>query len=188
MSNVYFPELDDLPFPVLESKYGILNVGLNKHNNFTNYIWTYVYYDSERGTVRALSSYDLRKLRERVLDNGFDWIITDNRKAIETYKFNNELMKKHSKLNHKERNLKLSRKHNTTGFYRVGKNKGNQYKKGYNWKYRYYANGKPKMIVSSDLHKLKKKVIGKGLDWIVLDESKARKTVESEGINWEDLG
>ena len=182
----YFPELNNHKIVIPESKYGILNVGLSRCNgNYTGCRWSYTYYDLDTCKLKTLSSYDLRKLREKVLNHGFDWVITDNRKAIDTYKLNNKLMDKHNDLVGSRQNLKLSMKRNSTSFYRVGKNTNYIYSKGYNWKYRYYVNKELKTIVSTDLKILKSKVLKSGLEWKVLDKSKAVKTAKSEGY---DLG
>lgn len=57
-------------------------------------------------------------------------------------------------------------KKNTTGYYRVSKNKNSIYKQGFVYRYRYYdENGKQKVINSVDLKKLEVKVKERGLPW-----------------------
>lgn len=78
-----------------------------------------------------------------------------------------------------EQNKKISRASNKTGFYRVIKRNSTRYKQGYLWAYVYYEDGKKRQtfITSLDLLKLKQKVIKKGLEWLVIDEEKAKKTI-----------
>lgn len=64
---------------------------------------------------------------------------------------------------------------NTTGIFRVYIRKNKSCKQGWNYCYNYTENGKRKELHSIDIHKLKQKVISKGLDWIILDETKANK-------------
>lgn len=65
-----------------------------------------------------------------------------------------------------ETKLKLSKRQNKTGYFRVSKEYGKQYKKGYRYRYIYLENGKRKEIKSVDIDKLKEKVLAKGLEWI----------------------
>jgi len=64
-----------------------------------------------------------------------------------------------------ETKKKMSESQNTTGYYRVTKKKGKQYKQGFTWQYQYYEDGKRKSIISVDIEKLKQKVKFKGLEW-----------------------
>jgi len=70
----------------------------------------------------------------------------------------------------KERWLHLAKKNNTTGYYRVYKDKNKRMKQGFIWRYKYYDNGKLKAIVSVDIDKLKEKVLDKGLEWIEFND------------------
>ena len=75
----------------------------------------------------------------------------------------------------KETRIKMSKTHNnSTGYFRVSKEKSNTCNQGFYWKYRYYENKKSKTLSSIDINKLRDKVIAKGLDWIVLDENKVK--------------
>ena len=62
----------------------------------------------------------------------------------------------------------------TTGYFRVFKHPDKGYKQGYCWRYQYPVDGKQKAISSKTLSKLKEKVLSKGLEWLVIDEDKAR--------------
>lgn len=77
-------------------------------------------------------------------------------------KISNSLKGKKRELDSK---IKISMAQNTSGFYRVSKDKCKECKKGYRWKYTYYENGKYKSISSVDLDCLKKKVLERGLIW-----------------------
>ena len=69
--------------------------------------------------------------------------------------------KKHSN----ESKMKMSKAHNTTGYYRVSKHKCKRCKQGFTWEYCYYENGKYIKITSVDLKKLEEKILAKGLEW-----------------------
>ena len=73
--------------------------------------------------------------------------------------------RKHSDETKNKMSLNLSKKHNTSGYYRVSKQKYSTYKQGFIWKYQYTENGKHKAISSVDIKKLEKKVKDKGLKW-----------------------
>lgn len=61
---------------------------------------------------------------------------------------------------------KISKTHNTSGYYNVYKHKNNKCKQGFTWDYRYTDNnGKRKIIRSVDIVKLEEKVKLKGLKW-----------------------
>ena len=62
--------------------------------------------------------------------------------------------------------IEMSYHHNTTGYFRVSKEKGN-YKQGFRWRYQYFdKEGKKRAIKSIDIDKLKQKVLDKNLPWI----------------------
>lgn len=77
--------------------------------------------------------------------------------------------------NHSDKSMvQMSKTRTATGYYRVSKDKKHDVNQGFVWKYQYYIDGKRKSIVSVNLKDLKDKVVSKGLDWIVLDEDKAK--------------
>ena len=91
------------------------------------------------------------------------------RKISETQrgkKFSDEHKRKMSK--------SISKTKNTTGFYRVSKQKDNGCKQGFIWLYIYQN----KNISSVNLLKLKEKVEDQGLPWEVVDKEKAQKSLE----------
>lgn len=66
--------------------------------------------------------------------------------------------------------LNMSKHQNKTGYFRVSKEYGEQYKKGFRYRYIYLENGKRKEIKSVDIKRLEQKVKEKGLVWIKLGE------------------
>ena len=76
-----------------------------------------------------------------------------------------------------ETRKKMSEAKNTTGFYRVTKEKKKSVKQGFLWDYRYYDNNKRKSICSADLKKLEKKVKKEGLEWKVIDKENSIKSI-----------
>lgn len=60
---------------------------------------------------------------------------------------------------------------NKSGYFRVFKHKNSRLKQGFTWKYCWYdENHKRRELSSTDLDKLKEKVIAKGLAWVPLNE------------------
>lgn len=86
------------------------------------------------------------------------------------------------KISH-ERKLKYSESSNSTGFFRVSKFPCEKCQNGFTWIYQWYEAGKKKSIYSVDLNELKKKVLNKGLDWIVINKEKAIATIEENSNN-----
>ena len=68
-----------------------------------------------------------------------------------------------------------SKKYTSTGFFRVSKSIKNDVNKGFVWTYS-YPNGA--QIVSVDLNELEVKVKEKGLEWLIINESKAQKSMK----------
>ena len=83
--------------------------------------------------------------------------------------------KAHTLIHHKgcgrsdETKRNISKVQNTSGLFRVHKQKDDRYKQGFRWVYQYYENGKKKFIKSVDLDKLKAKVVSKCLPWEVVE-------------------
>ncbi len=81
-------------------------------------------------------------------------------------KYNTNVMTVTYRLNNLDIDTSRDRTKNTTGYYRVFKNKNSTYKQGFTWVYYYYdENGKQKRVSSVDLKKLEVKVKEKGLPW-----------------------
>lgn len=64
----------------------------------------------------------------------------------------------------------MSETKNTTGYYRVCKQKDKTCKQGFVWCYQYYEDGKRKSIVSVDISKLEQKVKERGLPWYKIEK------------------
>ena len=69
-----------------------------------------------------------------------------------------------------ETKKKISKYRNSTGYFRVHKEKRPSCKQGFMWRYSYYENQKRKYIYSTDLEVLKQKVKAKGLEWYKFEE------------------
>lgn len=74
------------------------------------------------------------------------------------------LSKKGKKLSNQTK-IKISKKNNSTGYFRVTKVIDKTCKKNFRYVYQYYENKKHKKISSVDIKKLEKKVKEKGLIW-----------------------
>lgn len=97
------------------------------------------------------------------------------KKISETLKGENHPM--YGKTHSEETKKKISEAQNTTGFYRVYKQKDNHYKQGFIWRYQYFLDSKRKSIKSVDLKKLEKKVKKEGLEWKIIDDEKAKQSL-----------
>lgn len=89
---------------------------------------------------------------------------------------NKELSEEHRRKISKTR----SKKYNTTGFYRVSMCSCLACKKGFCWVYTYYLNSQRKFISSTDLNKLKDKVLEQGFKWEIIDENKAKQSLKKD--------
>ena len=85
---------------------------------------------------------------------------------------------KHSEETRKKISETRSHKYNATGFYRVYKAKDNALKQGFRWSYQYLNESKKQTIMSLNLLELKDKVEAKRLSWKVLNEEKAKQSLE----------
>ena len=90
---------------------------------------------------------------------------SDHMKLHKTGKNNPNFGKPLSKKNKKN----ISKSQNTTGFFRVSKEKCNRCKQGFAWKYQYYEDGRQKKIVRVNIKDLETEVKNRGLVWEVLN-------------------
>ena len=75
--------------------------------------------------------------------------------------------------------IALSNSKTNTGFFRVCKRSKKDSVQGFTWLYQYYdENGIRKHLSSVNLKTLEEKVKSKGLEWIILDEEKAKASME----------
>lgn len=78
---------------------------------------------------------------------------------------------KHIELHHtgsyhsNETCVKISKSLNSTGYFRVHKQKDSRIKQGFLWKYQYWVDGKQKSITRVNLDDLKEEVLKRGLKW-----------------------
>lgn len=114
--------------------------------------------------------FEIHHINNNKLDNcilNLQLIRCKEHKSLHNKGKNHPLYGKH---HDKETKFKISSSLNTTGYYRVIKEKNNHCKQGFRWRYQYYEDEKQKYIKCVDLNKLKEKVIEKGLEWMKLDE------------------
>lgn len=130
-------------------------------------------------------------LKSKVEKEGLFWAVTDVDKAKKSLTENEDYVnlikqkkKKKEKISKskKEIGMSISKSNTSTGLYRVSKSKRKDTKQGYLWEYTAYVDGKRKRHTSTNLNKLYKKVIDNGLDWIIIDEDKAKKSRELNNI------
>lgn len=76
------------------------------------------------------------------------------------------------------------RTQNKTGFKWVSRIKHSRYKNGYYWGYQRSINKEIVVLRSTTLIGLLEKVKANGYTWLVLDEEKAKMSVESDGLEW----
>lgn len=106
------------------------------------------------------------------------------KKMSESKKGENNSMygKTHSEKTKKKISESLSKNLNTTGFYRVYKQKNSRYKQGFRWIYQYFDNNKCKRISSTDLKKLEQKVLLNNLEWKIINEENAKQSLREDKI------
>ena len=84
----------------------------------------------------------------------------------------------YGKTHSEEARKKISEAQNTTGFYKVSISNCSSCKKGFTWRYRYCIDSQHKSISSTDLNKLKEKVLEQDLEWKIIDEEKAQRSLD----------
>ena len=117
--------------------------------------------------------------------SGFKHSEKTRKKMSENNKGENNPMygKKHSEETKKKISESASEAQNTTGFYRVSKQKDNAYKQGFIWRYYYRnENNKLKKISSTDLKKLEQKVLLNNLEWKIINEEYAKQSLREDRI------
>lgn len=145
------------------------NSGYFRVGKTTRNTWRYRYHKG--GREYDISAANLNLLEKKVKKNNLLWMIIDPENARKS----------------REMDTSLERK-NKTGFYRVSG--GNKKKSGQNntWRYRYYNDeNKRRTISSTNLLKLKQKVIEKNLDWEITDYDKAKALCEKHQYDVSEL-
>lgn len=176
MTETYFPELENMT-PVRSNKWGILNVCLSQCERVvTGYQWKYSYFDGFK--MRVLSSYDLEKLKRKVLNKGLSWIITDEDYAQDSFMLNQELVRKHD-----EYKITRTRDKTTSGVKYVYKTVDKHSSKGYYWIYvNNYREGQ-KSYTSVTLKKLRERVEAEGFKWEIINPEVYENIIASEELN-----
>ena len=149
---------------------GFLRVSKRKCKSCASgYHFTYVYPDKKIN----VSAMTLKELEKKVKVNGGEWKLIDKEKA--------KIACEESKLN--EENPVYFK----TGFYHVRKANDSCIKQGFAWKYWYKKEGVVKLISSVNLNKLQKEVEKRGLEWKIIDEEQARKSLQQNAVEFLDL-
>lgn len=172
MIESVFPELEDKSL-LKTNKWGILDVCLTKCNKVvTGYQWKYSYFDGAK--IRVLSSYDLTRLRQKVMNRGLEWIITDNKLAIDSYKLNHELLEKRE-------DMTKNHKNSTSGVKYVYRTPDKGSRRGFYWIYvNNHKEGQQKSYTSNSLLRLKERVEKEGLAWTVINTEVYEKLLSEE--------
>ena len=140
------------------------------------------YQDQNKSTRQTIMSVNLLELKDKVEAKGLPWKILDEENAKKSLEENERILEKikntpngnKGKTRSLEQRKKISKTMNTTGFFRVNKEKDNTCKQGFLWRYR-YQNKKIKRV---NLLKLQEEVEIRGLPWEILDKEKAKKSLE----------
>lgn len=127
-------------------------------------------------------SLNLLELKDKVEAKGLAWKTLDEEKAKQSLEENEKTLKKikntpngnKGKTRSLEQRKTISKTMSTTGFFRVYKEKDNTCKQGFLWSYRC----ENKKIRRVNLLKLQEEVEVRGLPWEILDEEKAKKSLE----------
>ena len=127
-------------------------------------------------------SLNLLELKDKVEAKGLLWKVLNEEKAKKSLEENEKTLKKikntsngnKGKVRSLEQRKTISKTMSTTGFFRVSKDKDNTCKQGFLWRYRYQN----KKIRRVNLLKLQEEVEVRGLPWEILDEEKAKKSLE----------
>lgn len=118
------------------------------------------------------------------MENEYDYSVEDWVEICRKYYDDNPLLQFKGNynpyINHEkslETKIRMTNGKNTSGYFRVSILKTNKNKPYY--RYRYYdENGKRIYIHKESLESLKEEVLKRGLEWIIVDEEKAKRTDE----------
>lgn len=173
ITESYFPELENMT-PKRSNKWGILNVCLTACDRVvTGYQWKYSYFDGIR--MRVLSSYDLEKLKRRVLNKGLSWVITDEDYAQDSFVLNRQLLRKHE-----EYKITRTRENTASGVKYVYKTVDKHSKKGFYWIFLNTHREGQKSYTGKTLERLRARVEREGFTWEVINQEIYESIVASE--------
>lgn len=138
---------------------GFYRVSKVKNENMKiGYFFSYSFLDN--GRKKRIINKSILKLEKIVKSRGLDWRILDEFKAEQT------LVENKKDIFHEKKY-----RSNSSGIANVSIHKT---KKGFTFNYRYTVNKKRKSISAHSINLLKEKVVGRGLEWFVLDITKAK--------------
>ncbi len=80
----------------------------------------------------------------------------------------------------KDTKIKMCQARSSTGFFNVCIETKKNYPCGFAYRYSYYSDGKRKSMSSTSIFKLEEKVKSKGLEWFIIDETKAKQIMSKE--------
>ena len=145
----------------------------NVFKNTTKGIYLYPYEENKK--EKELTSQYIPVLEEKVKSKGLQWKIIDKNQPYITEEEKEKQLKEYKDKIHRK-------KENNSGFYRVTKNKCSTCAKGFRWVYDYSINGNKKSLSSINLKDLEKKVKSKQLEWVIVDEIQAEKSIQEDEI------
>lgn len=181
-------DLKNIRDPISLNTTGFYRVSKFKKRNKLGYTFSYNDYPNNI----TLESLSIHELENKVISNGLIWKITEEKLANQTRETNIKDIKRVSLKPHgnvgrrwsAEELIRFSKMNNTTGYYKVHKSENKKLKMGYSFTYTHLENGKKKMLSSSNIVELEKKVKEHGFPWIIIDEETALKTLSD---NQKDL-
>lgn len=151
------------------SRYNYQKINQILQNNIDRYSYHILAFDVD--TEERLNALEIQYIRQ--LKPKFNF--TEGGDGIKGWKHSED-----TKINKISKTI--SHQRNTTGFYRVSKAYDKNFKKGFRWRYCYCENRRQRNINSINLSILKQKVLDKNLPWEILDEIKAKKSLEDDKI------
>lgn len=139
-------------------------------NHKQGFNWGYRY-PIAPGKFKQISNSDLTLLQKQVQSKGLPWIVLDEDKAAISNSENNTKGVRHTK-------------NNITGFYNVSKIYNEDMAQGFFWQYNHLIkDNKYKHLCKVDLDELKKAVLSFGYHWEIIDEEKAKQSMEENKNN-----
>lgn len=153
------------------NKTGFYRVHKNKANELHNgFTWAYVY-PAEPYKPKQISSTDLTLLKEQVINQGLPWYVVDEDKAAKSLSENIPKTLRYTK-------------NNVSGFYNVSKIFDEIMAQGFFWEYKHQIGYDTyKSIARVDLDELKEEVLAKNYNWEIIDEEKAKQSMEENKNN-----
>jgi len=136
------------------------------------YKYVYIYINDE-GIKKTINSVNIHEVHDKIIKKGLPWNIINKELYEQTLK------------QEQEDNSSISKRifQTNTGIQYMSKHKNKQYKKGYNFVYKYTdENNKKRTLTSINLKQLKEKVLSKNMEWNVINQELYNKILNEEGI------